>query len=489
MRFTTGMRKQAWNRNVVAVGLASGFMEPLESTSIHLVQMAIEQAADTVPRPRLQPPTSPSSTHRWTSSSSSVRDFIILHYHLNQRSDSPFWVACREMAVPETLTRKMALYAERGRIFRENNELFAEASWLQVLHGQGIKPAGYNPLVDLYPEAEIHEFLEGIRGVIGKCVDVMPSHAAFIAEHCAATPSPRLSRWPCTCRHLLGAPAAGTALATVARWRAPKAATPAPLVVWFTVEGAKGMRRVGERFTAATGVPVVVETPDPADGPSKFQQSSAAGKGPDIYIYAHDRIGEWVAAGILQSVNPGRALRQDIDPLAWQGFGLRGRLWGYPYALEAVTLLYNKALVKTPPRSFDEVIALDAQLARAGQARDPLGLHQHLLHLAAAGRAGRLCLQATRRRQLRPRDTGVANAGAKVGAELLAPLIREGLHAGGQRLCRDGSRGGPGPRGDDDQWALGLGEPASARAWTSASPASRRWPANRPHPSSASRAC
>jgi maltose/maltodextrin transport system substrate-binding protein len=94
-------------------------------------------------------------------------------------------------------------------------------------------------------------------------------------------------------------------------------------VVWFTVEGAKGMRRVGERFTAATGVPVVVETPDPADGPSKFQQASAAGKGPDIYIYAHDRIGEWVAAGILQSVNPGVRCA-DIDPLAWQGFTCAG---------------------------------------------------------------------------------------------------------------------------------------------------------------------
>ncbi len=151
-------------------------------------------------------------------------------------------------------------------------------------------------------------------------------------------------------RHLLGA-AAGTALATVRPLARAQGGNAAPLVVWFTVEGAKGMRRVGERFTAATGVPVIVETPDPADGPSKFQQSSAAGKGPDIYIYAHDRIGEWVAAGILQSVNPGRALRADIDPLGWQGFGLRGRLWGYPYALEAVTLLYNKALVKTPPRS------------------------------------------------------------------------------------------------------------------------------------------
>lgn len=226
-------------------------------------------------------------------------------------------------------------------------------------------------------------------------------------------------------RHLLGA-AAGTALATVRPLARAQGGNAAPLVVWFTVEGAKGMRRVGERFTAATGVPVIVETPDPADGPSKFQQSSAAGKGPDIYIYAHDRIGEWVAAGILQSVNPGRALRADIDPLGWQGFGLRGRLWGYPYALEAVTLLYNKALVKTPPRSFDEVITLDDQLAREGKRAilwDYTNTYFTWPLLAAQGG------YAFRQRadgSFDARDTGVANAGAKAGAELLARLIREG---------------------------------------------------------------
>jgi tryptophan halogenase len=188
IKFTAGKRRKAWNRNVVAVGLAGGFLEPLESTSIHLVQMAVSKLLTLFPDRGFSQPDVDEFNAQMDFEFTSVRDFIILHYHLNQRSDSPFWVACREMAVPETLTRKMALYAQRGRIFRENNELFAEASWLQVLHGQGIRPAGYNPLVDLYPEAEIHEFLESIRGVIGKCVDVMPSHAAFIAEHCGALP-------------------------------------------------------------------------------------------------------------------------------------------------------------------------------------------------------------------------------------------------------------------------------------------------------------
>ena len=111
---------------------------------------------------------------------------------------------------------------------------------------------------------------------------------------------------------------------------------PQPLVVWFTVRGAQPMRAIAERFTAETGVPVVVETPD--EGPAKFQQAASAGKGPDIYIYAHDRIGEWIAAGLLHEIHPSRALREDIDPLAWRGFSLNGRTWGYPYAIEAITL-------------------------------------------------------------------------------------------------------------------------------------------------------
>jgi len=110
----------------------------------------------------------------------------VLHYKANERSDAPFWVRCREMPIPDSLAQKIELFRSGGRIFREHEELFTEVSWLQVLHGQNLVPKGYNPLVDIYPESEIAAFLDGIRGVIGKCVDVMPTHREFIAKHCAA---------------------------------------------------------------------------------------------------------------------------------------------------------------------------------------------------------------------------------------------------------------------------------------------------------------
>jgi tryptophan halogenase len=185
LRFVTGKRKKMWNRNVVALGLASGFMEPLESTSIHLVQAGIAKLMKLFPSRGFSQPDVDEFNAQMDFEYTRVRDFIILHYHLNQRSE-PFWAACREMEVPESLKKRMALWKSHGRIFREHTELFTEVSWLQVLHGQGLKPEGYDPLVDLYPEAEVHQFLEGIRSVIGKCVDVMPSHSRFIAEHCAA---------------------------------------------------------------------------------------------------------------------------------------------------------------------------------------------------------------------------------------------------------------------------------------------------------------
>jgi len=214
--------------------------------------------------------------------------------------------------------------------------------------------------------------------------------------------------------------AAGTWLSRPAR-----AARPKPLVVWFTVEGAKAMRRIGEAFTAATGVEVVVETPD--DGPAKFQQAAAAGKGPDIYVYAHDRIGEWIAGGLLHAVNPSRALLDDIDPLAWRGFTHRGRLWGYPYAVEGITLIHNKALVPVAPSSFDEVFALDARLSRQGRKAilwDYTNCYFTWPLLAAhGGYAFRQRPDGT----FDARDTGVANAGALVGAQLLERMFREGL--------------------------------------------------------------
>jgi tryptophan halogenase len=186
LRFKAGMRRLQWNRNVVAVGLAGGFLEPLESTSIHLVQTAIGKLLTLFPAKGFAQPDIDEFNAQMAFEYTRIRDFIILHYHLNQRTDSPFWTACREMDVPASLKHRMALWRSSGRLFREGSELFTEVSWLQVLHGQNLRPDGYNPLVDLQPEADIDRFLKGISGVIDKCVDVMPSHAAFIRQHCAA---------------------------------------------------------------------------------------------------------------------------------------------------------------------------------------------------------------------------------------------------------------------------------------------------------------
>jgi tryptophan 7-halogenase len=186
LKFTTGKRRKAWNRNVVALGLAGGFMEPLESTSIHLVQSVLDKLIAFFPSAGLSAPDVDAFNEQVDFEYTRIRDFIILHYHLNQRTDSPFWTACREMAVPESLTRRMALYRQHGRIVREGNELFTEVGWLQVLHGQGLLPEGYHPLVDVHDDAEIDALLTETRDVIARCVELMPAHDEFIARHCAA---------------------------------------------------------------------------------------------------------------------------------------------------------------------------------------------------------------------------------------------------------------------------------------------------------------
>jgi tryptophan halogenase len=186
LRFVTGKRRKIWNRNVVAVGLSGGFLEPLESTSIHLIQTAIDKLITFFPDRGFSQRDIDEFNAQMDFEFVRIRDFIILHYKLTERDDSPFWRRCRDMEVPESLTQRMELYRQHGRIFREGADLFTPVSWLQVMHGQGLKPLGYHPLVDIYPESEIDEFLRGIADVIRKCVAVMPSHAEFIAKHCAA---------------------------------------------------------------------------------------------------------------------------------------------------------------------------------------------------------------------------------------------------------------------------------------------------------------
>jgi len=186
LRFATGMRKKAWNRNVVAIGLAGGFMEPLESTSIHLVQTAIARLITFFPDQGFSALDIDEFNRQSRFEFERIRDFIILHYHLNQREDSAFWRQCREMPIPETLQQKIDLYRSRGRIVREGNELFSEVGWLQVMHGQGLRAQGHHPLASLLSEQEVAEYLGNVSGVIGKCLQVMPRHADYIAEHGAA---------------------------------------------------------------------------------------------------------------------------------------------------------------------------------------------------------------------------------------------------------------------------------------------------------------
>jgi tryptophan 7-halogenase len=186
LRFTTGMRKLGWNKNVVAIGLSSGFLEPLESTSIHLIQSAIARLIDFFPSRGFTQEDIDEYNRQFRFEFERIRDFIILHYHLNERSDSAFWRQVREMPVPESLQAKMRLWRTHGRIVRENNELFSEVAWLQVMHGQHFEAQGYHPLVDSLSEAEIGEYLQGVHELIGRCAEVMPDHAAFIERHCKA---------------------------------------------------------------------------------------------------------------------------------------------------------------------------------------------------------------------------------------------------------------------------------------------------------------
>ncbi|RZT05420.1 tryptophan halogenase [Duganella sp. CF402] len=186
LRFTAGKRKQVWNKNVVAVGLSSGFLEPLESTSIHLVQSTIARLISFFPDRGFSAPDIAEFNRQCAFEIERIRDFIILHYHATERDDTPFWNYVRTMDIPDTLREKMELWRTRGRIVRVDNELFAEVGWLQVLEGQRVPAAGHHPLAQLLPEQEIADYLGDIASVIGKCVDQMPSHAAFIKARCAA---------------------------------------------------------------------------------------------------------------------------------------------------------------------------------------------------------------------------------------------------------------------------------------------------------------
>jgi len=186
LHMRVGRCRRFWVKNCVAIGLAGGFLEPLESTSISLIQMGIDKLVHFWPDTHMAPELAAEYNRLSIQEFERIRDFIILHYKATERNDSPMWDYCRNMPIPETLQRKIDLFRVNGRIFRDNEELFAEESWLQVMIGQHIVPRSYDPLVDMLSPDLIARYLGDIEKVIGRCVDIMPLHREFIASHCAA---------------------------------------------------------------------------------------------------------------------------------------------------------------------------------------------------------------------------------------------------------------------------------------------------------------
>lgn len=188
IRFTTGKRKKFWNKNVVAIGLASGFMEPLESTSIHLIQRGIVRLTEFFPNQGFNSADIDEFNRQSATEFEQIRDFIILHYHAAQRTDSEFWRYCSTMDIPESLKHKIELFRSNGRVFQKNNETFGVSSWFQVMFGQGIQPLGYHPLVDNTTETQIANMLVNVKSVMNVAVKQMPTHETFVAQHCKAAP-------------------------------------------------------------------------------------------------------------------------------------------------------------------------------------------------------------------------------------------------------------------------------------------------------------
>jgi tryptophan 7-halogenase len=185
LHFTTGKRKHIWKKNCVALGLSSGFLEPLESTSIHLIQSGIARLLNFLPSGEIIQADVDEFNVQSDFEFAAIRDFIILHYHLNGR-EGAFWERCRTMDIPQSLSQKIALFSANGRITRHNEELFTELGWLQVMWGQGLRPTGHHPLAKQLTPPQINEFIGLATRHAANVAAQMPDHAAFIAANCAA---------------------------------------------------------------------------------------------------------------------------------------------------------------------------------------------------------------------------------------------------------------------------------------------------------------
>ncbi|MCK5908369.1 MAG: tryptophan 7-halogenase [Caulobacter sp.] len=186
IRYRTGRRRKTWDKNVVALGLSSGFVEPLESTSIHLIMVGVTRLMQLFPFGGISQAAIDRYNRLADDELEKIRDFIILHFKATARNDTPYWDYLREMPIPDYLADKIELFKGSGRVFRENEELFNDTSWFAVFIGQGIYPEGYDPMADCMDEGLFKSRMAEIKSVIARSAEVMPGHMDFIREHCAA---------------------------------------------------------------------------------------------------------------------------------------------------------------------------------------------------------------------------------------------------------------------------------------------------------------
>ena len=186
IKFRTGRRLKNWNKNCIALGLASGFLEPLESTSIHLIQRGVLRLMQLFPITGIKQPDVDEYNKQSLLEIHNIRDFIILHYKVTNRQDSPFWRYCRSMQVPDSLQHRIDLFRESARVFKIPNELFGENSWIQVMLGQGLIPEQYHQTVDVMGDQELTRFMENIRTHVERTVAKLPNHQAYVEQYCKA---------------------------------------------------------------------------------------------------------------------------------------------------------------------------------------------------------------------------------------------------------------------------------------------------------------
>ena len=188
LRFVAGRRKAGWIKNCIALGLSSGFLEPLESTSIHLVQAALTKLLDYFPHRRFEPGLIDRFNREMDFMYESIRDFLIAHYFVTERDDTPYWRYCRNLKVPDSLAEKLELFRARGQVLPKTSELFSETSWFAVLYGQGLRPEGYHPIADAMSEDDLNLTLARIRSAIRQQLEQLPPHDRFIEQCCASAP-------------------------------------------------------------------------------------------------------------------------------------------------------------------------------------------------------------------------------------------------------------------------------------------------------------